>query len=394
MKTFKFEEIIEINPKISLEKDKIYPFIEMANVAEYQRQPYKIDEKTYNSGGVKFEKYDTVVARIEPCLQNGKGFYVNDIEQGFGSTEFIVFRSKDTNTLNEKYLYYLMQQPYIRETMIKSMSGATGRQRVNNKIFEKIELNIPNINIQSRISNILSSYDDLIENNLKRIKLLEESAELIYKQWFVNLRFPGYEKCNMVDEVPESWNTKQVKEFGKVITGKTPPTKRSEYYDGHIPFIKTPDMNDVYIIKTNQLLTEEGAKSQVNKYVPKNTILVSCIGTVGVVSLTSELSQFNQQINGLVPNEDNYLYYMYFKFKSLKEQLEALGSSGATMLNVNKGKFESIQILEPSKEVLDNFMNICKPIFDNILNLQYQNEKLKEGRDILIPRLISGEIEV
>ena len=237
MKTFKFEEIIEINPKISLEKDKVYPFIEMANVAEYQRQPHKIDEKTYKSGGVKFEKYDTVVARIEPCLQNGKGFYVNDIEQGFGSTEFIVFRSKDTNILNKKYLYYLMQQSYIRETMIKSMSGATGRQRVNNKIFEKIELNIPNINIQSRISNILSSYDDLIENNLKRIKLLEESAELIYKEWFINLRFPGYEKCNIEEGMPEGWIKVSVNNILAKHKRKTKVKKEVYLENGNTPVI-------------------------------------------------------------------------------------------------------------------------------------------------------------
>ena len=154
-------------------------------------------------------------------------------------------------------------------------------------------------------------------------------------------------------------------------------------------------MNDsIYVIKTNQTLTEEGAKSQEKKFVPKNSILVSCIGTVGVVSLTSELSQFNQQINALVPFEEEYVYYLYFKFKSLKETLEALGSSGATMANVNKGKFESIKILNPDKKVIKLFHDQCEVIFRQILNLQYTNEKLVEARDILIPKLITGEIEV
>lgn len=299
---------------------------------------------------------------------------------------------RPSEDIDARYLGYIIR---VNESLITSLGkGATNQIELASKDLEKIKINIPSKEIQTKISNILSSYDDLIENNLKRIKLLEESAELIYKEWFVNLRFPGYEKCNIVDGIPEDWNTKLVKEFGEVTTGKTPSTKRNEYYGGDIPFIKTPDMSDVYIIKTNQSLTEEGAKSQASKYVPKNTILVSCIGTVGIVSLTSELSQFNQQINALIPKYENCLYYMYFKFKSLKEYLEALGSSGATMLNVNKGKFENIEVLEPSKEVLNKFTNICKPVFDNILNIQYQNEKLKEARDILIPRLISGEIEV
>lgn len=299
---------------------------------------------------------------------------------------------RPSEDIDARYLGYVIR---VNEPLITSLGkGATNQIELSASDLEKINFNIPSKEIQIKISNILSSYDNLIENNIKRIKLLEESAELVYREWFVNLKFPGYEKCNIINEIPKDWNTKLVKEFGEVITGKTPSTKISEYYGGDIPFIKTPDMSDVYIIKTNQLLTEEGAKTQEKKYVHKNTILVSCIGTVGVVSLTSELSQFNQQINGLIPKEENYLYYMYFKFKSLKEYLEALGSSGATMLNVNKGKFENIEVLEPSKEVLDKFTNICKPIFNSILNIQYQNDKLKEARDILIPRLISGEIEV
>lgn len=323
----------------------------------------------------------------------GRTLYIDEIEENLTYSAFCIRARFTSNECNPKFYSYLFKTDFIRKTL-SSQGNGTNISNLNQKILNNLAVPLLSMDKQNQIVAILSKYDELIENNIKRIKLLEESVGLIYKEWFVNLRFPGYEKCNIVDGIPEGWNIKLVKEFGEVITGKTPSTKRSEYYDGDIPFIKTPDMSDVYIIKTSQSLTEEGAKSQVNKYVPKNTILVSCIGTVGVVSLTSELSQFNQQINGLVPNEDNYLYYMYFKFKSLKEHLEALGSSGATMLNVNKGKFENIEVLEPPKEVLDNFMNICKPVFDNILNLQYQNERLKEARDILIPRLISGEIEV
>ena len=323
----------------------------------------------------------------------GRTLYIDEVEENLTYSAFCIRARFTSKKCNPRFYSYLFKTDFIRKTL-SSQGNGTNISNLNQKILNNLEVPLLSMDKQNKIVSILSKYDELIENNLKRIKLLEESAELIFKEWFVNLKFPGYEKCNIVDGIPEGWNTKLVKEFGEVITGKTPSTKRSEYYDGDIPFIKTPDMSDVYITKTNQSLTEEGAKSQVNKYVPKNTILVSCIGTVGIVSLTSELSQFNQQINGLIPKYENYLYYMYFKFKSLKEYLEALGSSGATMLNVNKGKFESIEVLEPSKEVLDNFMNICKPVFDNILNIQHQNEKLKEARDILIPRLISGEIEV
>ncbi|WP_428817866.1 restriction endonuclease subunit S [Clostridium butyricum] len=394
MTTRSFTEFIEVNPKVAFEKDKEYPFVEMSNVGILQREPEKVEIKGYGSG-TKFQRGDTVVARIEPCLQNGKGFFVKNFDEGFGSTEFLVFRSKDETKLDNIYLYYLMQDKYIRECMIRSMTGATGRQRVNNKVFDNIKVNIPKLDIQKKIAYILKSYDDLIENNVKRIKLLEDTAQLIYKEWFVNFRFPGYEKCEFVDGLPEKWKTIKVKEFGDVITGKTPSTKKVEYYGDEIPFIKTPDMsNGIYVVETNQSLSEAGAKSQEKKFIPKDAILVSCIGTLGVVALAKELSQFNQQINAVVCNKKEYIHYLYFKFKSLKEYLEALGSNGATMGNVNKNKFENIDILKPNDTLLEEYYNFSEPIFKEILNLQLSNQKLKEARDILIPKLITGEIEI
>lgn len=355
----------------------------------FEYSPEKLTQEAY-------EKYkNSFIPPYSTCVVT-----IGSIGEKICMNRELCLTNQAINTvIPNKYKYDNMFVFYLLKNNLNKVKGAdtgtsSGRENVGKSLFENIEVEVPDLATQKKIGKVLASYDDLIENNLERIKLLEESAELIYKEWFINLRFPGYEKCNIVNGVPKGWKSKTVKEFGEVITGKTPATKKSEYYGGDIPFVKTPDMSDMYIIKTTQSLTEEGAKSQEKKYVPKNTILVSCIGTVGVVSLTSQLSQFNQQINGLVPNKDNYLYYMYFKFKSLKEYLEALGSSGATMLNVNKGKFENIEVLEPSKEILDDFMKICKHVFDSILNIQYQNENLKEARDILIPRLMSGEIEV
>lgn len=372
--------------------------INVANFKDYSKPNYEELSEINPNELIKeddlLQKGDIVFVRSNGNKNLiGRTLYIDEIEDDLTYSAFCIRTRFVSKECNPRFYAYLFKTNLIRQNL-SSQGNGTNISNLNQKILNNLVVPKPSMEKQNKIVSILSKYDDLIENNVRRIKLLEESAELIYKEWFINLKFQGYEKYNIVDGIPDGWEKKLVKEFGEVITGKTPPTKRSEYYDGDIPFIKTPDMSEIYVIKTNQSLTEEGAKSQVNKYVPKNTILVSCIGTVGVVSLTSELSQFNQQINGLVPNKDNYLYYMYFKFKSLKEHLEALGSSGATMLNVNKGKFENIVVLEPSKEVLDNFMNICKSIFNNILNLQYQNETLKEARDILIPRLISGEIEV
>lgn len=159
----KFLDCITLNPTVNLEKGKIYPFIEMADVSTEDRLPNQIKKKIYTSG-CKFEKNDTVIARIEPCIQNGKKFFCQNINKGFGSTEYLVFRPKN-DTIEARYLYYLMQTNYVRQSMINSMIGATGRQRVNNDIFNTLEISLPSKKIQDKIANILSSYDDLIENN-------------------------------------------------------------------------------------------------------------------------------------------------------------------------------------------------------------------------------------
>ena len=336
-----FLDKITLNPPVPLKKGIAYPFIEMANVGSYQREPENVDTKVYSSGS-RFADGDTIIARITPCLQNGKGFYCHNIGEGFGSTEFIVLRPKD-QTVDSRYLYYLMQTNYIREKMIKSMVGASGRQRVNNDVFTSIDISFPKIEIQRRIADILSAYDDLIENNRKQIKLLEEAAQRLYKEWFVDLRFPGYEHTKITDGVPEGWDIRAVSDFGKVITG-------------NIPFVTIPDMhNTIFPLSTEKYLSKQGANTQKNKFLPPHSVMVSCIATVGLVNITCDLCQTNQQINSVILKDEKELYFFYFAMKRIKSLLDGVGSNGATMTNVNKTKFENIRILYPESYLGNHF---------------------------------------
>ena len=160
----RFLDYVSINPKISLEKERIYPFVEMGDVSTSFRNPDKVEYKSFDSG-VKFADGDTVIARITPCLQNGKRFYCKNIGKGFGSTEYLVFRPKDSSVDN-LYLYYFMNTDFIKESMVRSMVGATGRQRVNNDVFSRLDVTFPNIEIQRRIAEILSTYDDLTNQTI------------------------------------------------------------------------------------------------------------------------------------------------------------------------------------------------------------------------------------
>ena len=263
--------------------------------------------------------------------------------------------------------------------------------------LEKLQVLIPPLNIQQKIAAILSAYDDLIENNLKRIKLLEEMAQITYEEWFVRLKFPGHETTPMDSEtgLPEGWKRKQISSIGKIITGKTPSTENEGNFGEDTPFIKTPDMAGVpYVLRTEQYLSKTGADSQKGKYLPKNSLIISCIGSAGAYALTAVASQTNQQINAIVFNSEKYTFYMYAHAKYLKPLLEALGSNGATMTNVNKSKFEQITIVMPTDELLVKYHERFEINFESILLLLKQNQLLKEARDILLPRLMTGMIDV
>ena len=295
---------------------------------------------------------------------------------------------------DNEYVYYLIKN-FLPGLKAYNLGTASGREYVSKSNFEKIELVAEqDKTIQQKIGEFLSRYDSLIENYQKQIKLLEEVAQRLYKEWFVDLHFPGHENTKIVDGVPEGWEKKKVGEIGKVITGKTPSTAKKEYYGGQIPFITIPDMHTGIYPTSSQFLSSLGANSQSGKFIPANSLMVSCIGTAGLVCITKEECQTNQQINSLVLNDNSLLYYMYNTFLSLKGHLNNIGSNGATMTNVNKSKFESIEILIPTNSISNLYNKAVEQSFRSIETLSSQVRLLTEARDRLLPKLMSGEIEI
>jgi type I restriction enzyme S subunit len=321
----------------------------------------------------------------------------NDSKNTYLHNQRLGLVSLKNNEYDLDYIYWLLRTYEYQRYIAGSSSGATVKHTSPTKIYSCKVLVTKNKDTQRKIASILSAYDDLIENNLKRIKLLEEKAQLTYEEWFVKMRFPGYEtaKFDAVSGLPEGWEKKEFQFFGQIITGKTPSTSNELFFDGNIPFVKTPDMAGFpYVLDCTQKLSELGANSQKNKFIPKNSLMVSCIGSAGAFALASEDCQTNQQINSIIFNEEFYTFYFYCLAKGLKPILEGLGSNGATMTNVNKGKFEKIEAVLPTLHLLLNFHDLIKNNFDVILNLQNQNRLLKEARDILLPRLMSGMVDV
>ena len=298
-----------------------------------------------------------------------------------------------TDDVIPEYIGYYLRSKKFRGKFM-AFSSMTTRASLANDDLLSMEVEIPDKSIQHRIATILSRYDSLIENYQKQIRLLEEAAQRLYKEWFVDLCFPGHENTKIVDGVPEGWEKKRIGDIGNVITGKTPPTSNRDYYGGDIPFITIPDMHSGIFPTNSQYLSELGARTQEKKFIPANSLMVSCIGTAGLVCISKERCQTNQQINSLILHDKHSLYYMYFSLLSLKEHLNNIGSNGATMVNVNKKKFESIEVVWPNDNILEIFYGKVKESFRLIFSQSSQIRLLTEARDRLLPKLMSGEIEV
>lgn len=296
--------------------------------------------------------------------------------------------------LTRKYLYWALN---LKETYYLANTFAAGAAQPDlpHSSFKKIKIPYHSLPIQQKIASILSTYGTLIENNTKRIHLLEQMAENLYKEWFVRFRFPGYEKEEMENGLPKEWKISRLQDFGRIETGKTPSMEYSEYYGGNYLFIKTPDMHDtMFVFNTSETLSEEGNNIQKKKLLPINSIMVSCIGSGGVVAINAKQGHTNQQINSIILHDQVYLEWLYFTCKSLKSTIELFGATGATMTNLSKGKFEKLKVIEPPVDIISKFNSISKPLFEQIKNLSKQSRLLTRQRDLLLPRLMSGKLEV
>lgn len=393
-KTYRLGEFIDINPRVTLKQGNEYSFVEMKDLNatfKYVSPSAKRELK----GGSKFQNGDTLFARITPCLENGKICQVKKLENnvGFGSTEFLVFRGKE-NVSDNDFVYYLSRSEFVKNNAVQMMTGTSGRQRVEKSALEQLEITAPGLPTQRQIAQILSSLDDKIELNLQMNQTLEAMAQAIFKEWFVNFNFPGFDG-ELVDGLPKGWNRCLIKDFGKIVCGKTPSKAVKEYFGGEYMFIKIPDMhNSVFIIETTDSLTEEGVNSQSNKTIPPFSICVSSIATVGLVCINPEPCQTNQQINSIIPKNKDLRYFLYFLTTSMKDTFLATASGGTATLNMNTSQFSNIRAFMPSEDVLNEFDEIVSPIMEKILENEYNIKSLTQTRDTLLPKLMSGQLEI
>ena len=372
-----------------------YPLIRTPNIGKGRfilDGVHLVSEDVYNKRNHRVVPMDDDIILAREAPAGNVAIIKNGAKYCLGQRTVLIRPNK--KSVNPDFLTYYLLAPEQQHKLLSSATGATVAH-VNMPVIRGLEVSLPPLETQNRIASILSAYDDLIENNQKQIKLLEEAAQRLYKEWFVDLRFPGHEDVKIVDGVPEGWKKSQLRNIGEIITGKTPSTSNTSFYGNEIPFVTIPDMhNEVFVLKTGKCLSVAGAESQKSKYIPKDSIMISCIGTVGLVCLSDKICQTNQQINSLVLFNKKDLYYVYHSLLNIESMLDGIGSNGTTMTNVNKEKFSNIELLIPSNIIICMYYDMCKPIFEKILGIRKQIYCLQEARDRLLPKLMSGEIEV
>ena len=294
--------------------------------------------------------------------------------------------------LDYRYLFYWFLLAGKTGELDQYFTGATIKHMPGQKLKEVV-IDKPPLEIQHRIADILSAYDDLIENNQKQIKLLEEAAQRLYKEWFVDLNFPGHENTKIVDGVPEGWSIYPFSSKVDIMSEGTPKTSIPDYYNGKIPFY-TPKDNDgaFFAYKTQMNITEGGLKNCNSRLYPPKTVIITARGTVGKTTILAVPMAMNQSCYALKMKENDAPYYLFFALNNEIKALQTMANGG--VFNTIIGKtFDSINIQIPKDPLIYGFEETVRPFMEQIKNKLQANLKLVEARDRLLPKLMNGEVE-
>ena len=392
-KECKLSDIVEINPTESLKKGTVAKKIGMDVLQPYCRAIPSFSFEPY-TGGTKFKNGDTIMARITPCLENGKTAMVNildDNEIGFGSTEYIVFRAKN-NITDPFFVYYLVTSDCIRNPAIKSMVGSSGRQRVQTDVVANLSVKLPPLPTQQKIATILSSLDDKIELNNKINTNLEQQTQALFKNWFVDFEpFGG--------KMPEGWKECKAEEYFEITIGKTPPRKEQEWFSEEktnqtMKWVSISDMGScgLFISDSSEYLTTEAVAKFNVKVVPANTIILSFKLTVGRIAITDDEMCTNEAIahfgtKNKVINEYLYLYLKNFNYQTM-------GSTSSIATAVNSKIIKAMPFILPDEKTINDFHLATNSLFEKIRENQHENSTLSTIRDTLLPKLMNGEINI
>lgn len=411
----------------------------------YGDSKHRVTETGLQSGG-KLALAGSILLLVRGSILHQK-IQVGIAERDLAFNQDVKALSVKDNILEPWYLlFWFMSQRQKLLGLVENTGIGAGK--LDTKVLQDLVIRVPPKEERQRILSFGKSLDDKIELNLQMNTTLEALAQALFKSWFVDFdpvidnalaaghpipdelaeraelrkrlqdrpaastsaaltprqplpaaiqqQFPDrFVFTEEMGWVPEGWKFRPIAEFGSVVCGKTPSKVHPEYFGGVVPFIKIPDMhNSIFIVGPGETLTKLGANSQIKKMIPRGSVCVSCIATVGKVSITTVDSQTNQQINSIVPREENFTPYIYFYMLTLEKHFHDLASGGSATLNMNTSTFSKVKIIDPDDKLIHLFGETVRPHFAKIERNQVEGLVLTQLRDTLLPKLLSGQLRI
>lgn len=383
--TVRAADFIEFNPRLSLKKGVVATKVAMEKLQPFTKKIPATEQAEF-AGGSKFCNGDTIMARITPCLENGKTAFVDilaDGEVAFGSTEFIVMRARP-GVSDPQFVYYLATSPAFRNIAIKSMVGSSGRQRVQQGVLDELELTVPPLKEQQKIGALLALMDHKIALNKKINDNLQQQAYAYFLQLFIENADP-------------SWRVGTIADLGTVVGGGTPSKAKPEYYtDDGIAWITPKDLSvdkSKFIAHGENDISELGYRNSSATMMPAGTVLFSSRAPIGYIAIASNEVTTNQGFKSVVPHPEIGTPFVYYFLIHNLPLIESK-ASGSTFKEVSGSVMKSVEAVIPDGNTIAKFNDFCRPVFEMQEKLEQENRKLAAMRDSLLPRLMSGEIDV
>ena len=354
----------------------------------------------------ELEKYhllpgDVVVAMDRPWIPAGlKWSFIREGDPKALLVQRCARLRSSSQDLDQGFLRFVIGGPCF-EDYVKPITTGVNVPHISGKQILDFEFTLPPLPLQRRIAGILSAYDDLIETSQRRIEILEEMARRLYREWFVHFRFPGHEDCRFVDsplgEIPEGWEVKTVSDSFEILGGGTPSRKEERYWTGgKIQWFSPTDLTaagTMFMDDSRDHITHLGISESSARLFPPLCVMLTSRATIGAIAINTTEACTNQGFITCLPNEQVPLYFLY---SWLRENVPTFVrmASGSTFKEISRGVFKSIHFLHPQADLVGIFESFASPIGDELLSLQRQIHNLRHTRDLLLPRLLSGQIDV
>ena len=380
-RTIRAADFIDFNPRLSLKKGDIATKVAMDKLKPFTKKIPETEKAEFN-GGAKFCNGDTVMARITPCLENGKTAYVDmldDGEIGFGSTEFIVMRAK-TGISDPQFVYYTAINPVFRNVAIKSMVGSSGRQRVQQSVLEELELSVPDLDEQRRIGDFLARIDEKIALNDRINDNLYAQAKAIFDNHFIN-----------IDAIPAGWRKGNLLDIANYLNGLAMQKFRPQGNEIGLPVLKIKELRQGSCDDSSELCSLSIKPEYI---IHDGDVVFSWSGSLLVDIWCGGTCGLNQHLFKVTSDiYDKWFYYLWTAHH-LARFIAIAADKATTMGHIKREELAKAEVLIPCEEDYTSLTSIMQPIFELIISNRIEARKLAALRDELLPKLMSGEIDV